>query len=101
MDACAICGRPSRYLAAFPTNGARVGVGVVYDGAPVCSRACALTLRQRHYTQAASEASDTSGEPAAPRRCNLCGQPIGEHEALGNAGSCNDCAWGDDGDDGE
>lgn len=47
MDACAICGRESRYIFAFP-SGANVSAGVVYDGAPVCSPTCALALRKRH-----------------------------------------------------
>ena len=57
MDACAVCGRPARYLAAFP-SGASVGASIVYDGAQVCSKACALKLRE----QRAQAPGDASGE---------------------------------------
>lgn len=63
---CAVCGRPSRYIFAFP-SGDTASVGVVYDGASVCSAECAHELQRQRRSEGTSNASGEGGEASAPR----------------------------------
>ena len=56
-NTCAVCGRPARYIFAYPTRKASASAGVIYDGAPVCSAECARALREQR-----EQAQETRGE---------------------------------------
>lgn len=55
-NTCAVCGRPADFIFAFPADNATASAGVVYDGAAVCSPACARELRRQREWSASPAA---------------------------------------------
>lgn len=100
-DICAVCGRPSRYLFAFPSGEA--SAGVVYDGAPVCSPECAQALRMQRERERRRMAGELAGEEGASAHdealetseCGYCGAPIAPDRRAYVPAAWDSEAWGE------